>query len=339
MQWKNVLYLMLMSISGLFLYQLPIQEENLSYLLSSLIQSLSTIFALFLTIILVLIQISDDRHLSFKILLDKKTLSFMGFFIFTILFMSAGLLNCWNLVIYARFGIIFSGTCFFLLIPYFWSVAHKIDRTYQLRMLEGWSESEMDKLPDIEFTHERSREPLEPLAEHLRKIRNLGYIAYKEGDDKNFGESLKILLSLASMARSNDVMETTVERLAQLGKESERDVRTFLIFASRILEYIFTGQYPVDLTSLLVDVLNEIGIETRDWKICSVSIETLEEIRDKTRELRDVRAITEEWVDLYDDLLKMTDEEIKELNLRLQVLRSIERQDSEILDFHALSSN
>jgi len=158
---------------------------------------------------------------------------------------------------------------------------------------------------------ELSKETLEPMMEDLRKIQTLGSIAYKKGDGTAFKKSLDVLLSLTSNAKFNDVMEAIIERFVLLGRECEEDDKKFSVLASKILDYTFTGDFPNELTSRLIEVLNDMGIETRNLKVCSMSIQVLEEIRIKTKEQKDI----------IDDLLKMADEGTRELKLHFQALK------------------
>jgi len=319
MQWKEIRlwshkywYLMLSIVMiECFLYSLPMENYKPDYLLSALIQSLATVFALAFTITLIIAQMSDDHELSLRILLDRKTICFMLLFVFSIILATLGLLHSHYTMICSRGAVMLSGACFFFLVPYFLSVSYKINRTHELEILEKWIKARMDKLPDGKFMDELSKETLEPMMEDLRKIQTLGSIAYKKGDGTAFKKSLDVLLSLTSNAKFNDVMEAIIERFVLLGRECEEDDKKFSVLASKILDYTFTGDFPNELTSRLIEVLNDMGIETRNLKVCSMSIQVLEEIRIKTKEQKDI----------IDDLLKMADEGTRELKLHFQALK------------------
>lgn len=306
MEWKEILskhwYLPLLLIE-MILFMLTREPHGLSYLLSALIQSLATVFALAFTITLIIAQMSDDHELSLRILLDEKAISFMIFFIFSIIYTTLGLQNYVSGRIWHQGAVMFSGACFFLLVPYFLSIEQKINRTYQIEVLGGWAEEKMENLPEVPFAAELSIETLEPLIDDLRKIQNFGFIAYKKNDDKAFRKSLDVLLSLAAKARNNSVMEVINARFKQIGLESKDDLNASSILASRVSSYAFTGEFDNDLTLLLVVTIADIGVETKNPEVFSLSRTVLEEIKRNAKEREKI----------LEDLLKTIDEEIRDL--------------------------
>lgn len=337
MQWKRVemelerdWFFVLLIILAIVFSLLPIQPNNLDFLLSALIQSMSTVFALLFTIILILIQMSDDRDISLRILFDRWTIVFMALLVTCIIVLSIGLLDCKNIEVCSRCGIVLFVTCFALLAYYFWVIANRINRIKQLEILKKWAKSEIDKLYITEFTDELSKQVLEPLTENLRKIQNIGFIACKEHDEKAFRKVSDVMLSLASEATSNSIMEAIISRLINIVIEKD-DVTTFLIFGSKTLEYALTGTFPNDFTSLLVDALNKIGLSTSSIEICSGSLAALEDVKWKIRKRESVCSNA-------GDLLEMVDNVTNELKSHLQYLGNLLIK-GEIPDSLVLSSN